>query len=57
MTPKQRVLKRYPEAYLWQWQRVKFYGVEIDTPGPRTIGQGDSPQKAWADASTNLRRL
>ena len=55
VTPRQRVLKTYPQAYLWRWQRVKFYGVEIDTPSPNTLGQGTSPQQAWAEAARNLR--
>jgi hypothetical protein len=57
MTPKQRVLKKWPQAYLWRWQSIKFYGVEVDTPSPQTLGQGISPQKAWAEAARNLRRV
>lgn len=57
MTPKQRVLKKWPQAYLWRWQNIKFYGVEVDTPSPQTLGQGISPQKAWAEAARNLRRV
>jgi hypothetical protein len=56
MTPKQRVLKKWPQAYLWRWQKVRFYGVEIDTPQPETLGQGTTPQAAWADAATRIRR-
>lgn len=55
MTPKQRVLKKYPKAYLWRWATVKFYGVEIDEPRPETLGQGDTPAKAWAEAARSIR--
>lgn len=53
-TPKQRVLKKYPNAYLWRWQRIKFYGVEIDTPSPQTLGQGNTPAAAWAEAAKSI---
>ena len=57
MTPKKRVLKKWPQAYLWSWQSISFYGVEVDGPFAQTLGQGTSPQKAWAEAARNLRRV
>jgi hypothetical protein len=54
LTPKQRVLKKYPHAYLWRWQSVTFYGVEIDTPSQRTLGQGTSPAQAWREAAMSI---
>jgi len=55
MTPKERVLKKYPNAYLWRWQSIKFFGVEIDGPFQQTLGQGKTPQAAWAEAARNIR--
>ena len=54
MTPKQRVLKKWPKAYLWRWQEIEFYGVESNNLDQRTLGQGTSPRAAWIDAARNL---
>ena len=48
MTPKQQVKARHPGAYcLWDG----CWWVYLDG---MTIGMGDAPQQAWADA---LRRM
>ena len=56
LTPKQRVLRKWPWAYF------KGNFIYRNAPGPfldytdyRTLGYGPSPKEAWADAAKRLR--
>lgn len=55
LTPKQRVLKRYPKAYSWRWDNG-LCGIEIDNPA-NTLGVGSSYKEAWAEAAESIRRI
>jgi hypothetical protein len=63
MTPKERVLKRYPQAHCEDetthqlnpvMKTVPAWRVYLYPFGPmavRAIGVGDTPRQAWADAA------
>lgn len=57
LTPKQRVLKRWPEAVSWAWADcVEIYTKRYNTPpdGNRTLGRGTTATQAWDEAARNL---
>jgi len=50
MTPKQRVLKKYPKARLADTQML----IENGHWGPLLSALCNTPQQAWADAAKNI---
>lgn len=56
MTNKDRVIKRYPNAYAVQSAQLDYRWVVMDRAShPSTrLGVGDTPQQAWHDAYVNL---
>ena len=59
MTPKQRVLKKHPEAYAQATTETNWYVYVLSTPNKIEVplGNGMSARDAWADAAENLRRV
>lgn len=56
MTPKAKVLKKFPRAYSFRWKD----GWSIYTPfhgGNQGIGSGATAAKAWADAGKRLKEF
>lgn len=63
MTPKQRVLWRYPRAYCVQYESMAFVYQEPAEALPRgqlaavaVLGTGRVPREAWADAAGRFPR-
>lgn len=57
LTPRQRVLEKYPEAVAWPWADcVEIYTKRYNTPpgGNRAIGRGQNARQAWAAAARKL---
>lgn len=59
MTPKQRVLKKYPKAYAYAWAGP---GWVIYVPRERMGGSqclnlsASTPQKAWQEAAERVKK-
>lgn len=56
MTPKQKVLKRWPDAGAFKvenklWEIFKFRGATLYV----VIGTGPTPRAAWADAERRMK--
>ena len=58
MTPRQRVLKKYPGAYAAVcWRMIAILGYVIcDKRGVKIGRMKDSPKLAWENAAEKLRR-
>jgi hypothetical protein len=57
VTPKERVLKRHPGAWLWLQPGYSYFILPRRAFLVRqNIGSGDTPREAWADAAKGLRR-
>jgi hypothetical protein len=56
MTPKQRVLKKYPNARLVRSAHGTYWQCSTkEWAGGRVIGEGALPFQAWADGAKHLR--
>ena len=55
MTPKQRVLKKYPRAYSYEW-RDSWCIYRPYSGGNLDLGDGKTAALAWADAAKKLRQ-
>jgi len=60
VTPKQRVLQRYPNATCTWLTSFRFYAIHANAgvaDGPlNDVLEGGSPRRAWADAARLLRK-
>lgn len=63
MTPKEKVLERYPDAILNPYATANVYDVIVrsNRPSPgykahRALGAGLTPALAWADAAKRILR-
>ena len=54
LTPKQSVLREFPNAYAYYGGLHWYVDSESDKVGKR-LGSGSSEDEAWADAARNLR--
>lgn len=55
-TPKNRVLKRYPDAECKGYAGKRFISFHV-VSGKQTLGIGDSSRGAWRAAAANLKRI
>lgn len=55
LTPKQRVLKKYPAATSYRWVCGTVCVLRPFLGGNMTLGSGRGYANAWADALKNLR--
>jgi hypothetical protein len=59
MTPKQKVLKKWPKAYAQIWPSTFSNGfsyVIVTASGAKELSAGmDTPRAAWADAAKRLK--
>lgn len=57
MTPKQRVLKRYPKACCWQSPVRKRWYISTPDWAGKNLSDGGSrtPNSAWANASARIK--
>ena len=58
MTPKQRVLKKWPNAWCWKSDaHDRLYYIEVPGRKPTEfVCGGTSPRDAWADAARRIRK-
>lgn len=57
MTPKQRVLKKFPEAIAWKWAGSTPWCVYTRASAGRCLAWASpTAQDAWAVAATKIRR-
>lgn len=56
MTPKERVLKKHPEAYAQATTETNWYVYGLSKPNKIEVplGNGMSARDAWADAAARL---
>lgn len=57
LTPKQRVIAKYPHAIVWDWRdKTVIYSNRYNTAphGNQVLGSGKSARQAWADAASKL---
>lgn len=55
LTPKQRVLKRWPKAVSWQTPLKKHWFISKPDWAGKDIGYGRTANSAWADAARRLK--
>jgi len=53
LTPKQRVLRKYPVAVCGRWTASNSWYVDLPH---RCLGWGRTPRLAWADAASKFCR-
>lgn len=51
MTPKQRVLKRFPAAFAYEWAGPSWCVYRPHFSGNLDLGIGKTATQAWADAA------
>ena len=58
LTPKQRVLVKWPKAYAWDYSRIGW--CVFCAPGAMfidSLGEGLTEKDAWADAARRLKEV
>ena len=54
LTPKQKTLKEYPNAYCFYHDFYKLFMIETPSYDTIELGCGSTRQAAWKDASKRL---
>lgn len=57
MTSRERVLQRYPEAYVAKYPLVSENRFSIRAPYNLILGSGPTEESAWQDAARNLEKM